>query len=827
MYSVPDIDLKLQTMSLIKNYFTSLFRNNLKDKFYSVLNLIGLAIGLASAVLIFLYIQDEMSFDKNNEKHERIYRLEGDFFISGKQDLTAITQIPLAPTLKDEYPEIEEMTRIIPRQGLYFRKGEDVFKEDSLAIADSTYFNVFSLDLLHGDKRTALIEPLTMVISESLAQKYFGTNQVINESIKSLDGSDYRITGVFRDLPSNTHLRFNGLMSAKTIEEQMGSERFNDRSTNSFWNVATYSFVLLAENTTPQMVLDKFPDFYDKYMRELGDKLDASFDLRLTNISDIHYLEEELSWDLPKGNMNYIYILGVIALFLVFIAGVNYTNLTTARASRRGKEIGIRKVGGATNKILRSQFLGESIITASIAGVIALFLMMLVLNSFNGFSDKSFQISDIFQWKVLLTIVGLSLFTGLLSGLYPAYYLASFNPVAIMKGGSDGLREKGIIRRILVISQFVISAFMIIGTIVVATQLHYMRNKALGFDKEQIITVQLNDTIIVNNAEAFKEELKRSPAIEGVARSTSVPGRFFGKSVMTVENGEGNTIEQTIDNMIVDYDFIDVYGIKLKNDPNARNFSKEFGTEAESSFIINEAVGRQFNHEGKSVGKRFRPGVLIDGEGAAEGKIIAVVEDFHYTSLHNPVNGLVLRVNEAAFMRTLSVRFVEGKSSEALEWINEVRETFNPSYPIEYAFLDDEIEKLYAQEKIIYSLFIAFTVLVLLISAIGLLGLSSFMTAKRTKETGIRRVMGATQNQIVGLFLTQFSKWVIISNIVAWPLAWFLMKRWLENFEFRKDFPFWSFAVSLLASILIAVLTVSWQAVKASRMDPARSIKSE
>ncbi|MCF8224686.1 MAG: ABC transporter permease [Bacteroidales bacterium] len=814
-------------MSLIKNYFTALFRHNVKDRFYSILNILGLAIGIASAILIFLYIEDELSFDKHNVNHERIYRLEGDFFINGKQDLTAITQIPLAPTLKDEYPEIENITRILPRQGLYFRKGEDIFKEDSLALADSTIFNVFTLKFLRGDPKSALTEPLTMVISESLANKYFGSLDIINESVTNLDGSEYRITGVFKDLPKNTHMRYNGLISTKTIEEQIGSERFNDRSSGSFWNVAAYSYVILKENTTAQMVLDKFPDFYDKYMRELGDRLDASFSLRMTNITDIHYQEEELTWDLQKGNMNYIYILTIIAVFLVFIASVNYTNLTTARGAKRGKEIGVRKVGGASKSILRKQFLGESLITTFIAGLIAILLIIIALNTFNGFSEKSFGMDDIFQFRIILFIIGLILLTGLISGLYPAYYLASFNPVAIMKGGSEGLKEKGMLRRILVVSQFVISAAMIVGTIVVAVQLTYMQNKPLGFDIDQIITVQLNDSSIINNIDAFKQELNRSPAIEGVARSTSVPGRFFGKQVMTVEAGNGEMQEKTVNSVVVDYDFIDVYGLQLKNQPNSRKFSKDFGSDPQSAFIINEAVAREFNHGDNSVGKRFRPGVFLDGQGPPEGKVIGVTENFHYASLHNPVDGILMRVNEGPFLRTMSIRFANGMSEEALKWIRQTREGFDPVFPLEYNFLDEEIEKLYSQEKIIFSLFIAFTILVLFISAMGLLGLSSFMTAKRTRETGIRRVMGATQNQILILFVRQFSKWVIISNIIAWPLAWLVMNKWLENFEFRKDFPFWSFALSLLTSVIIAILTVSWQSVKASRMDPARSLKVE
>lgn len=798
----------------------------MKDKFYSLLNLLGLGIGLACAIFIFMYVQDELSFDKYNEDYERIYRLEGDFYISGKQDLTAITQIPLGPTLKDEYPEVEEAARILPRPSLYFRKGEDVFKEDSVALADSTLFNIFTIQFIHGDKRTALTEPLTMVVSRTMAQKYFGKTDVINESIRQLDGSEYRITGVFNDLPQNTHLRYNGLISSKTIEEQIGSERFNDRSAGSFWNVATYTFVKLAENTSPQMVLDKFPEFYDKYMRELGDRIDASFDLRMTNIADVHYQEDELSWDSPKGNMNYIYILSVIAIFLVFIAIVNYMNLTTARSARRAKEIGIRKVGGASKGALRGQFIGESLITALMAGILATLLVMLFIPLFNNYSEKSFTLSILLQPEVILFIAGLTLITGLLSGIYPAYYLASFKPVEIMKGASSGKSEKGILRRGLVISQFVISAFMIIGSIVVAVQLNYIRNKPLGFVRDNIIALQLNDSAITNNLEAFRQELKRSPDIQGVALSTTLPGRFFGKQVMMAEDENGEMMEKAFDNFFVDYDFIDLYEIEIL--AGGRNFSREFGSDIQNSFIVNEALGREMNHGETSVGKRFRPGVSLDGQGPPEGKIIGVVEDFHYASLHNPINSLVLRLNENVnFMRTLSVKYAEGKDSQVLEWINKTRDNFNATYPLEYSFLEEDLDELYAQERIVFTLFIVFTVMVLFISAIGLLGLSAFMTAKRTRETGIRRVMGASQEQILTLFLTEFTKWVLISNVVAWPIAWWVMSNWLENFEFRKSFPFWTFGVSLAVSVIIALITVSWQSVRAARMNPANSIRVE
>ena len=462
-------------MSLIKNYFLSLARNAVRDKFFSLLNLLGLAVGITATIMIFIYIQDQVTFDGHNENFERIYRLEGDFFISEKQDLTAITQFPLGPTLKDEYPEIVEQARILPRRDYYFEKGEDTFKEDSVMLADSTVFRIFTAQFIAGDPGTALNDPSTMVVSESLANKYFGTHDVLGETMKTLDGGHFTITGVFKDLPSNVHLRFNGLISAATIEEEIGSEQFNDRSANSFWNVATYSYVLMAENTTPDMVLSKFPEFYDKYMAELGDQINASFNLRITPLADVHFQKDELTWDLPKGNMNYVYIMAVIGVLLIVIACINYTNLTTARATNRGKEIGIRKVGGASKGILRSQFLGESVIVAIVAGIASAFLTLLALPLFNTLTGKAFDWNVLVQPTIILFILGISVFTGLLSGIYPSTYLASFNPVSILKGNGVSERDRGWLRRGLVIAQFLISSVMIIGSIVVALQMGYIQ----------------------------------------------------------------------------------------------------------------------------------------------------------------------------------------------------------------------------------------------------------------------------------------------------------------------------------------------------------------
>ncbi len=812
-------------MSLFRNYLLSLVRNAVRDKFFTLLNLLGLAVGITATILIFIYIRDQVTYDKYNENYERIYRLEGDFFISEKQDLTAITQIPLGPTLKDEYPEIVEQVRILPRRDFYFKHGEDSFKEDSIMLADSTLFKVFTVPFVTGDPNTALTAPFSMVISRSLANKYFGTWDVVGESMQDLQGTTFNITGVFEDLPGNVHLPYNGLISTATIEEQIGSERFNDRSAGSFWNVTTYTYVLMAENTTPEMVLEKFPEFYDKYMKELGDQINASFNLRITPLADVHFQKDELTWDLPKGNMNYVYIMGIIAVLLILIASINYANLTTARATNRGKEIGMRKVGGAQKRALRTQFLGESIAMALVSGILSAFLILLILPQFNRVAGTAFDFHTLLQPAILLFILGISLLTGIISGMYPASYLASFDPVSILKGNGISGKDRGWLRRGLVIVQFLISAVMIIGSIVVALQMGFIQKKDLGFDRDKILLLSMNDTAIVNNVAAFMEELKRNPSVEGASTCTTAPGRFYGKQVMTAEQNNGEMLEKAFNNCIVNHDYMDVMGLTLVE---GRFYNREFGSDLTNAFVVNEALVREMQWGDSALGKKFIPGVNILGANTPVGEIVGVVRDFNYGSLHNPIEPLVLRCfDNQNFMRTLSVRVAGNDMQGVIDWVQEVRESFHPVFPLQYSFLSDELDTLYKEERVVFTLVIAFTLLIIFISALGLLGLSSFMTVKRTRETGIRRVMGASQNQILMLFLTQFSRWVLISNVLAWPLAYFALKNWLQNFTYRIEFPFWTFIISLLLSITIAVISVSWQSLKASRMNPAASIRVE
>lgn len=813
-------------MSLIRSYFLALVRSARRDLNFSILNLLGLAFGLTAVLLIFFYIQNQLGYERHNENLDRIYRVEGDFFINENQDLTALTQIPIGPTLKDEFPEIEEQVRLLPDRDQFYKKGEDVFREDSIVFGDSTLLKVFSLELLYGDPETALNEPNTMIISQSMSKKYFGTDNASGERMENLEGNAFTITGIFRDLPGNVHLRYNGVISAATIEERIGGERFNDRSSGSFWNVNCYTFVLMAEHTEPQMVYDKFDAFYDTYMAELGDQINAGFNLRLTPLADIHFQKDELTWDQPKGNMNYVYILGAIAVLLVIIASINYTNLTTARAASRSKEIGVRKVGGASRASLRQQFLGESIAMGLLAGLIATLLSIPLMGVFNEVAGTSLNTHDLFQWRVILFILGLSILTGLLSGLYPSIYLSSFNPVSILKGNGVSSRDRGWLRTTLVIAQFMISGLMIIGSLVISMQMRYIQNKDLGFDKEQVLLLTMNDTALINNLDAFREEIRRSPAIEECAISSHIPGGFYSLQVMTLEDMNGEMQEKAISQCFVNHEYMDVMGLELVA---GRFYSREFGSDVEmTAFVVNEALVEQMQWGDEAIGKQFIRGVNIQGANNPLGEVVGVVRDYNFGSLHNKVDPLVIVcLEQPQFMRTLHVRFSPGQHAEALDWVLEKRNEFNPSHPVQYSYLSEDLREMYEEEKIIFSLVLAFTGLIIFIAALGLLGLSAFMTLKRTRETGIRRVMGASQNQILLLFLNQFSKWVLLSNLLAWPLSWWIMQNWLENFNYRINFPFWTFVLSLCISLVIAISTVSWQSLKASRTNPAEAIRAD
>jgi putative ABC transport system permease protein len=813
---------------MFKNWLLTTFRNLIRDKYYSAINILGLAVGLTIAIFILLYVFDELTYDQDHLLNKRIYRLEADFTINNKNDKFAITQLPLGPTLKDEYPEIEEFTRCINTGTQYFRVGDKEFTEDSIMVADSTFFKIFTHRFIYGDPVHALNKPNTMVVTQSFARRYFGDENSLGQTIRNISGDVFEITGVIENLPDNLHLKFNGLFSAATIAERIGSDRFNDRSSESFWNVNVYTYVLLKEGNNIQSVLDKFPQFYDKYMREIGDQIQASFNLMASPLAEIHLKNPknpDLGYDLPTGNKSYIYIFSFAALLILIIASINYMNMSTARSMRRSKEVGMRKVTGANRSLLIRQFLGESVLIALFSYLISILLVYLLLPVFNDLTGKNmyFNLSQTPELTGLSFLI--AVIVGLLSGTYPAFFLSSFNPIVVLKGIAETLGGKGVFRKILVVVQFTISVFMIIGTMAISRQLRYMRNADLGFNKDNLLVMVVRDTTLRKNMDSFREELMQNPDITGTALSTSNPGQQMGIQVMRMEGDSGAMNDKAFNNYFIDYDYIPLLGIEMKL---GRNYSRDMGTDVTRGFIINETAARDLGWGDDALGKRFQFGINLDGTANRDGEVIGVVRDYHYKSLHNKIDPLVLLLQDnVRFLPILNIRTSGKNTEEVIKYINQKREEFGDLYPLDYKFITENLDEYYKSEIMIGKIFKYFTILTIFIAALGLLGLSAFMAQQKTREIGIRKVAGSTEVDVVARFVREFSIWVFIANLIAWPIAFFAIKRWLQDFQYRADITIWIFFFALLLSWAVAVLTTAWQSIRAASANPAESLKYE
>jgi len=809
---------------MFRNFIKTTLRSLVKDRYYSAINILGLAAGLTVTILIILFIQDELTYDKYHDQHERVYRLESDFTLDNKNHKFAATQVPLGPTLMDEYPEIINYARSAPVGTLYFVDEDREFQEDSIWFADSTFFQLFTHQFTHGDPVSALNRPNTMVITENFASRHFGKDNPIGKNLTDIDNNIYEITGVIRNLPGNSHLKFNGLMSSLTLAERIGLERFNDRSAGSFWNIGIFSYVLLAENASMQDVLDKFPGFYDKYMKEIGDQISGGFSLMATPLADIHLNPMALEADQPKGNRSYVYIFMFAALFILVIASINYMNMATARSARRSREVGMRKVSGSSRGMLIRQFLGESVFITLISFILSLILVKLLLAGFNDMSGKSLQFGLLTMKEVVLSGLLIALIVGVVSGLYPAFYLSRFNPVVVLKGLATG-GGGGSFRKALVLVQFTISVLMIIGTMIVSGQLKFMKTTDLGFNKDDLMVMTVRDTTLRRSFESFREELMSNPEILGVAQSSSNPGSTTGIVVQRIEGENEELHDKAVNWYGVDYHYTDLMGIEIMQ---GRNYDRSMGTDISNAFIINEVAANEFGWGEDALGKRWQFGIQLDGPPQRDGEVIGVFKDFHYASLHNKVEPIVFILQDNPLrMPLFNIRTTGKNTEEVIAFIDEKRKEFGDRYPFDYNFLSENLDEYYREEAVIGTIFRYFTILTIFIAALGLLGLSAFMAQRRTREIGVRKVMGSSVNGIVYLFLKEFSKWVIISNLVAWPLAWFGMDKWLQNFQYRIDMTVWIFALAFGLSLTIALITVSWQSIRAAVSNPADTLRYE
>ena len=806
--------------NMLKNYFKIAFRNLLRNKLYSSINLTGLAIGLAACLMIWLWVQDEMSYDRFHTNAERIYRVERKFDFRDMHGQAPITGGTYGPALVSDYPEIENHVRL-HRNELSIKDHRNIFHKTQLIVSDNSIFEIFDFHLESGDPKTALTQPKSMVLTRENAIKYLGTEDAIGKFL-TVDWSgtlaDFQITGILEEIPHNSHVQFDVLASISSYPpEQL----------NTWFNNFLYTHVLVKEGTDIEALQDKFSGFLTKYMaadlvKIIGPEIDVNdvFQLKLVSLLDIHLHPAQEFEIEPQGSMTSIYIFSAIAVLILIIACINFMNLSTARANKRAREVGIRKTVGAHKRQLRGQFLGESVLLAFIALVLAVLLIRLFLSVFNSISGKLLSLSMLFQMSNWIILIGIALAAGLLAGLYPAFYLTRFDAAKVLKGGAQSGTGKSVFRRSMAVLQFVISITLIIGTLVIFRQMDYIQKKSLGFDKENVIILPAESNQVRQNAEAFRNTLKEDTRIKSVAVSSNVPGSSMFSDT-TYKRGDTDEIFPLIF-METDYEFVDTYGFDVTH---GRRFSKEFSTDIDGAIMVNQAAAREIGYTPEeAVGKKLLRFMSLTE--FKELTIVGVVENFHFKSLHRIIEPCLLELNPENF-DTISIRIMPGDFRGTIGFIQQKWGEIFPGEQFEYSFLDSRIDLLYKSEGRMRSIFLIFAILSIFVACLGLFGLATFTAEERTKEIGVRKVMGATAANIVLLLCKEFAKWVLVANVVAWPVAYFIMSKWLQNFAYQTSVGLWPFVLSAVLALLIALFTVSYQSIKAAITDPVECLRYE
>jgi len=810
---------------MFKNNIITTIRNLIKQKGYSLINISGLAIGVASALMILLYVQEELSYDKFHEKADQIHRIYIDGKIAGDEIIGAISCAPIGATMVKDYPEVINYTRIFTFGGDPIIRYEDKnFVIDEFYYVDSTFFDVFTVEFLRGEPQKALNRANTLVLTEDVAQRLFGQDDPLGKSLKvGNDGTDYEITGVVKSFPNNSHFSFNILGSFITIPQLANS---------TFWvSNNNYTYILLQEDFPYQDLEAKMPEMVETYAGpQLQMFSNATWDefieggnkygYKLQPLKDIH-LRSDLEYEIePQGNITTIYIFSVIALFLILIASINFMNLATARSAGRAREVGIKKVVGSFKSQLIRQFLFESILLSFISLAVALLLVELLLPNFNNFTGRQLALFRDGEWSFLPYIIGLGLFVGLLAGSYPAFYLASFRPVKVLKGSIQTGMKGGRLRSILVIFQFTIAIFLIISTIVVYRQLQFVQNKDLGYTKENLLVIE-RAYALQDQRTAFKNELMTNPAIEMVSQTNNLPSYIHGNTAYRPEGAGPDEIRAT-NLYFADENFQKTLDIELVE---GRWFSNETPSDS-TAIVLNEAAVKAYGLEnpvGKSI---MRVGGNADSTDL-KLNIIGVVKDFNYESLHQTIKPLIIEFNRDRFANYFVARIHPENFQNAIAFIEEKWTNIVPEQPIEYNFLDDTISTNYKDDRNSGILYALFAMLAIFVSSLGLLGLASFTAEQRTKEIGIRKVVGASVPLIMRLLSREVIWLVIISSVIAWPLSYLFMKNWLQNFAFSVNLGILVFLAASVFTLIIAIFTTGLQAYRAASSNPANTLRYE
>jgi len=797
---------------MLSNYLKVALRNIIRYKAYSFINIFGLAVGMASAILILLFVRYERSFDRFHEKADRIHRIAVRAMLGDTKIRQTYTPAILTPTLLENYPEVERSIRFQAAfDGVVVRTEDKAFNEYRVGLAEADIFRIFTLPLMAGDAETALTEPNTVVITESTSRKYFADLDPLNR-ILTVDGRDFRVSGLIHDWPDNSHFRFDMLLSLNTFKE--GLENPN-------WFSNNYrTYILLKEGSFAPALDAKFPDLVKNYALA-GQDYDSwtakgnYWEYYLQPLTDIH-LHSDLNGEFEaNGNAAYVSASSLIALFILIIASVNYMNLATARSANRAREVGIRKVVGSNRGPLLFQFLAESLAAAFIALALAVILVHILLPAFSALTGRSLAMPYMEEPLVIPALIGLTLVLGIFSGAYPAFFLSSIRPIKVLHGRLRSGSRNSRLRNLLVLVQFAISIFLVVGTLVVHRQTEFMRSKNLGFDKEHVVVIKTPEKL-GERSRAFKDRLLALSGVTAVSGSDTTPGRSFRNWGC---RAEGRDASITLNMCICDYGYLETMGLEMAE---GRFFSREFSTD-ERSIVINEAAAKLIGWD-DPIGKTITYGP------DATFTVVGVVKDYHYESLHQSVRPGAL-MSQPGIWGTqedyISARIKPGDIPRILARIRDIWAEFSAGIPMEYSFLDGDYDALYHNEQRTGRIFMVFSCLAIAIGCLGLLGLAAFAAEQKTREIGIRRVLGASVPGIMILISRELTQWVVLANLVAWPVAYFAMKGWLQNFTFRIGLGWIFFVVAGAMTLSIAWLSMSFQAYKAANTDPVQALKYE
>ncbi|MEP6614936.1 MAG: ABC transporter permease [Ginsengibacter sp.] len=803
---------------MLKNYITIALRNLKKNKGFSFINIFGLAIGLTCFMLIAVFVYDELSYDQYPAEAKNIYRVS--LAVTGNGNVAEYPNVDAAvgEGIKNAFPEVRDVARLSPAID-FIKYGDKQFKEEHLAFADSNFLQLFTIPLVEGNAASALIQPNSIVVSKAMAKKYFGNEEPLGKSLAiGIRKVPYKVTGVIEKVHGNSHFHFDAFLSLSTFH-----------ITNATWsNLGYFTYLLLNNHSDPKKLETALPALVAKYVvpevqHDMGVSLAEAqksvntFRFFLQPLTSIH-LYSDTKFELePNGDIQYVYIFSALAVFILLLACVNFTNLSSARAVKRSKEVGIRKVMGSVKKQLVFQFLTESVLITGFAMLSAYILIFLLLPYFNNLSNKNIAFTFFLSYRSILVMITLSLFVGLLAGTYPAFFLSSFNTIKVLKGTSTALgSQKKTLRSGLIIFQFLVSTALIIATIVVYQQLHFMQNKKLGYDTEQVLFLP-DARLLGKNQVAFEQQLLQDNRVVSASISRSIPGSIFmdGTEIYPKnENSNGTEIHSNIYH--VDYDYIRTLNIRVIQ---GRNFSKDFSTDS-AGVIINEAAVRELGwSQTNPIGRS------IIRSGQHEFKVIGVVADFNYASVKQKVAPMMLLLGN-----NFGGLIVKMKTADVNGFLTNLKkqwDSFQPGGPLEYNFIDESFAALYKSEQRTQQIFTCFAAIAIIIASLGLFGLSAFVIEQRTKEIGIRKVLGATVNQVLLLVSREFLTLVCIAFVISIPLTWWAMNAWLQDFAYRINMSVWMFAVAGITAILIALFTISFQAIKAAVANPVKSLRSE